>query len=182
MCTQYLHNIHPPSPFPYLLPTPTGSNSPGTTCSLILYKEKRRRKWHFWLFKIATWGVSLWHFICIIAQFGSSPLFFFFLPYFLSYSGFNQFTNCIFILCRKCINHLHLLNFLVLLSPSHMQTPLGIINLNKSKKLSTKCTVPQKAILQKWRGNNIFSIQAKAKAAHHHYALQEMLNGNFYHY
>jgi hypothetical protein len=29
MCTQYLHHIHPPSPFPHLLPTSTGSKTPG---------------------------------------------------------------------------------------------------------------------------------------------------------
>jgi hypothetical protein len=27
-----------------------------------LYKKRRRNKWHFCLFKIATHGVSLWHF------------------------------------------------------------------------------------------------------------------------
>jgi hypothetical protein len=31
-------------------------------CSLILYKKRRRKKWYFWLFKIATHGVSLLYF------------------------------------------------------------------------------------------------------------------------
>jgi hypothetical protein len=69
MCTQYLYHIHPPSPFPHLLPSPTGSTPPPpagpvwSSCSLILYKKRRRRrKRHFWLLQIATWGVSLWHF------------------------------------------------------------------------------------------------------------------------
>jgi hypothetical protein len=41
-------------------PLQTGPVLP--SCSPILYKEKRRRKWHFCLFKRATQGVSLWHF------------------------------------------------------------------------------------------------------------------------
>jgi hypothetical protein len=28
MCTQYLHYIHPPTPFPHLLPSPTGNYHP----------------------------------------------------------------------------------------------------------------------------------------------------------
>jgi hypothetical protein len=38
-------------------------------------------------------GTSM--FVCIITQFGSSPLFFFFLSHSLSHSGFNWFTNSI---------------------------------------------------------------------------------------
>jgi hypothetical protein len=36
ICTQYLHYIHPSTPFPYLFPPPTGTNSPGRACSPIL--------------------------------------------------------------------------------------------------------------------------------------------------
>jgi hypothetical protein len=28
LCTQYLHHIHLPTPFPYLLPAPIGTNAP----------------------------------------------------------------------------------------------------------------------------------------------------------
>jgi hypothetical protein len=41
----------------YFPPHQTGPVSP--SCSLILQKKN---KWHFWLFKITTQGVSLWHF------------------------------------------------------------------------------------------------------------------------
>jgi hypothetical protein len=60
MCTQYLHYIHPHTLSPHFLP-PIGSKYPtencSTLCSLIFLKKKK------WLsFKIATHGVSLWHF------------------------------------------------------------------------------------------------------------------------
>jgi hypothetical protein len=49
MCTQYLLHTHPPSPFPPLPhhwhQHPTGPILP--SCYLILYKKKRRKKWHF---------------------------------------------------------------------------------------------------------------------------------------
>jgi hypothetical protein len=38
MCKQYLHCIHPPTPFPHHLPLPTGPNLPwGRTCSILLF-------------------------------------------------------------------------------------------------------------------------------------------------
>jgi hypothetical protein len=41
---------------------------------------KEKKNWHFCLFKIATQGVSLWHFhVLEITQIGSSPHFFFYL-------------------------------------------------------------------------------------------------------
>jgi hypothetical protein len=32
MCTQYLHYIHPPTPFPHLLSPPTGTNPLSYLC------------------------------------------------------------------------------------------------------------------------------------------------------
>jgi hypothetical protein len=43
--------------------SPTGTNPPGRTCFALLFSDfVREKKWHFCLFKIATQGVSLWHF------------------------------------------------------------------------------------------------------------------------
>jgi hypothetical protein len=45
MCTQYLHHIHPPTPFPNLLPLPLVSTPPCRTCFAFLFsnfvKEKK---------------------------------------------------------------------------------------------------------------------------------------------
>jgi hypothetical protein len=63
MYTQYLYHIHLPTPFPHLLPTPTGTNTTDRTCSALLFSNfAKEKKWHFCLFKIATQGISLWHF------------------------------------------------------------------------------------------------------------------------
>jgi hypothetical protein len=68
MCTQYLHHIHLPSPFPHLLPLPSVPTPPPQagpilpSFSLILYKKKKKKKLFFCLFEIATQGVFLWHF------------------------------------------------------------------------------------------------------------------------
>jgi hypothetical protein len=82
MCTQYLHYIHPPTPFLHLLtpsywyqPHPIRQNLFPSSCSLVLQK-----KWHFCLFKIATQGVSLWYFYVFI------------------YSNLNWFISSIFLL------------------------------------------------------------------------------------
>jgi hypothetical protein len=69
MGTQYLHSIHPPTPFPCYISPPTGTNSspPGKDCSPIVWKKKGK-KWHFCLLEIniATQGVSLWYFhVCM---------------------------------------------------------------------------------------------------------------------
>jgi hypothetical protein len=63
MCTQYLHCIHPPTQFHNLISPTTDTILPrwDLFCLPILWFCKRK-KWHFWLFKIATQGVSLWHF------------------------------------------------------------------------------------------------------------------------
>jgi hypothetical protein len=80
--TQYLYCIHPP-PFLHFHPLPLVPSSTGRTCSascsLILYKKRRRKNDIFG-------GLTQLHrefpcvtsvFICILVQFGSSPLFFF---------------------------------------------------------------------------------------------------------
>jgi hypothetical protein len=66
MHMQYLHHIHTPSQFSYLLPTPTGTirTKKDLFCPPILQyyiRTKEEKKWHF-LLKTATYGVSLWHF------------------------------------------------------------------------------------------------------------------------
>jgi hypothetical protein len=66
MYLQYLHHIHPPSPFPHSFPLLLVPASPRQDlfCPLLLWycirKEENKRQ--FWLFKIATQGVSFWHF------------------------------------------------------------------------------------------------------------------------
>jgi hypothetical protein len=39
MCAQYLHHIHPPSPFPHLHPPPTNTNLPPCRTHSSLLKE-----------------------------------------------------------------------------------------------------------------------------------------------
>jgi hypothetical protein len=74
MCPQYMHHTHPPSPFPHLifllLPIPSTPASVLQTgpvlpsCSLILYKKRRRRNVTFLV--CLTQEVSLWHFyVCM---------------------------------------------------------------------------------------------------------------------
>jgi hypothetical protein len=66
MCIQYLHHIHPPMSFLHLLSLPHWYQQPQAgsvlpSCYLIFAKE-RKKKLHFFLFKIPTEGVLLWHF------------------------------------------------------------------------------------------------------------------------
>jgi hypothetical protein len=55
MCTQYLHHIHPPIPFPHKLPPPTGTNlplPPDRTYSTLLFcnfVEEKKEKMTFLL-------------------------------------------------------------------------------------------------------------------------------------
>jgi hypothetical protein len=46
MCTQYLHHIHPPTPFPNMFPTHIGYRPPDRSCSALLFsdfvKEKKK--------------------------------------------------------------------------------------------------------------------------------------------
>jgi hypothetical protein len=74
-----------------LVPTPQGEHVL-PSCSLTL---KKKKKWHFCLFKITTQGVSLWYFHVYMCYnpIGSSPLFFLFLPLDLN---FEQCWNCWF--------------------------------------------------------------------------------------
>jgi hypothetical protein len=63
MCTQYLYYIHSPTPFPCILPLPL---VPIRQAESVLQFCKRKKKWHFCLLKIATQGISLWHFhVCM---------------------------------------------------------------------------------------------------------------------
>jgi hypothetical protein len=84
MCAQYLHHIHPPTPFSHLLPLPL-IPPPHTRqdlfCPPVLWFCKRK-KLHFCLFKIATqfpFEISMYIYIYIITQIGSPSLFFSFL-------------------------------------------------------------------------------------------------------
>jgi hypothetical protein len=54
ICTQYLYYIHPPTPFPHILPLPTGTNYPRQDlfCPTVLWFCKRKKL--TFLFKIAT--------------------------------------------------------------------------------------------------------------------------------
>jgi hypothetical protein len=60
--------IHPPRPFPISSPFPPVLTCPPTLDLFrppVLWfciRKKKEEKWHFCLFKIATQGVSLWHF------------------------------------------------------------------------------------------------------------------------
>jgi hypothetical protein len=93
-----------PSPFPHLPPL-TGTNlhppRQNLFCLPVLQfcirKEEINDIFGFLrlLHREFPYGTSM--FICIIVQFGSSPLFFFFLPWSLSYGGFIWFKNSIFI-------------------------------------------------------------------------------------
>jgi hypothetical protein len=88
-CTHYLYYIHPPTPFSHLLPLPISTNlsrqylfCPPVVC----FKKKKKR--HFCLFKVATNGVSLWHFH-VYMYYNPNWFFsiFFFLPDFPSYGS-----------------------------------------------------------------------------------------------
>jgi hypothetical protein len=54
MCSQYLHHIHHPIPFPHNLSPPTGTNPPSRICTTLLLsnllEEKRTRKETTFLF------------------------------------------------------------------------------------------------------------------------------------
>jgi hypothetical protein len=113
MCTQYLYHIHPSPSYWYQSLAQAGPALP--SWALILYKKKWK-KWHFCFFKLAYTGIFLVALPCIyiIAQFVTSPLFFFFLPWSLFYGGFSQFKILYSFLCREYINHNHLLNSLLI--------------------------------------------------------------------
>jgi hypothetical protein len=83
MCTQYLHNIHPPMTFLHFLPLPLVPASPRQVLfhSLVLWFSKRKISGIFACLRLLHrkfhCGTSMY--ICIIARIGSA-LFFFFLP------------------------------------------------------------------------------------------------------
>jgi hypothetical protein len=56
MCTEYFHDIHFSTPFPYILPAPSYRNGFAFMFSVFVKRKT------FLLFKIAIQGVSLWHF------------------------------------------------------------------------------------------------------------------------
>jgi hypothetical protein len=112
----YFHHIHLPSPFPYI-PPPIGTN-PQTglvlpACSLFLKKR------HFHLFNIQ--GVSLWHFH-VYMYYNLNwliPSIFLLSTLVPSYGDFTDLKVLYSFLYRQYINHIHLLNFLLLPSLSH---------------------------------------------------------------
>jgi hypothetical protein len=125
VCTQYLHCIHPTMPFPHPFPPPTGATAHlhHSTCLPVLFSDfvkKKKKKWHFCLFKIAIWGVSLWHFhvyVYFITRIGLSLLFFsFYLSPLLTVilTGLKVLYSFLY---REYINHIHLLNLLLLPFP-----------------------------------------------------------------
>jgi hypothetical protein len=67
ICTIFtlLHPFPTTSSPPLVAPSPLGAGPVLPSCSSILYKKKEE-KCHFSLFKIATQGVSLWHFYVYI--------------------------------------------------------------------------------------------------------------------
>jgi hypothetical protein len=106
MCTQHLYHIHPPTPFPYLLPLPTVTN-PCPRQDLfyppvLWFCKRKKKKRHFCLFKIAQ-GVSLWHVhVCMHYNpnwFISSVFLLSTLVHFLCW--FQQVKNSIFIFVQE---------------------------------------------------------------------------------
>jgi hypothetical protein len=73
-------------PFPISSPLPLVPTSPGRTCFTLLpsnfvIKKRWRQKWHFWLrWQLREFPCGTSMYTCIIAQFDSIPLFFFYLP------------------------------------------------------------------------------------------------------
>jgi hypothetical protein len=86
-----------------------------------LCKKKRIRKWHFYLFRIATQGDSLWHFH--VYMYYSSIWFMYFSSFYLSPFFIVVLTSLKILyslLYREYINHICLLNYLLLPSLSNM--------------------------------------------------------------
>jgi hypothetical protein len=113
-----------PNPFPTLLlshshqplPQPQDMFCPPITW---FYRRKMKKKDIFFLSKIATreFPCDISMYICIIAQIGSSPHFssFYFSPFLIVVSTSVKILYSF--LYREYTNHIHLLNFLILLSP-----------------------------------------------------------------
>jgi hypothetical protein len=103
------------------LPPLTGTKPPGRTCSTILFSSfVKENKWYFYLFKIATQGVSLWHFHVFISELVPLLCFssFYLIPLLILVStGLKILYSFLY---REYINYIRLLNFLPLPSPSLM--------------------------------------------------------------
>jgi hypothetical protein len=91
MYIQYLHCIHPRTPFPCHFPASTGTKSHlDRTCSVLLFsdfvEEKGKKKTKKWLLLVSDkdrhkdFPCDISMYMCIITPIGSSPLFFFKLP------------------------------------------------------------------------------------------------------
>jgi hypothetical protein len=84
-----------------------------------------KKIWHICLFKIAKQGVSLWHFhVLYFYSFYLSPLLM------VASTGLKILYSFLY---RPSINHIHLLDFLLLVSPSHMWLCLSVTCINGSK-------------------------------------------------
>jgi hypothetical protein len=129
MCTQYLRHTHSPIPFPHTLVLTT--LHPCRICSALLFSNfvKAKKKWYFCSFKIATQGVSLWHFHVYLyyspIRFISSLFLFYYHSLFLMVVS-ASLKILYWFLYRAYISHIHLLNFFLLPSPSHMWPPLSM--------------------------------------------------------
>jgi hypothetical protein len=120
MCTQYLDHIHPRTPFPHLLTLPliqipqTGPVLP--SYSLILLKKKKKR--HLCLFKVSIYTRSFFvTFPCIYVFEPELVHLLYFSPFYLSLLLMMISTSLKFpysFMYTEYINHIHLLNFLLL--------------------------------------------------------------------
>jgi hypothetical protein len=89
-----LMRLFPTSSSLPLVPNPVG------ICSALVFSDFVKEKWMTFLLVWDSYrefpsGTSIY--TCIIAQSGSSPSLFFFLPYSPSFGGFNRFKSSIFI-------------------------------------------------------------------------------------
>jgi hypothetical protein len=74
MCIQYLHYIHPPMLFPYILPLPLVP-TPRWTCVALLFSVfVKKKKWQFCLFKIAICDINHLQVSCFIVNHFKNPL------------------------------------------------------------------------------------------------------------
>jgi hypothetical protein len=113
----------PSSPLPLVPNSQNLFHPPALQCC-------KRKKWHFCLFQIATQGVSLWHFHVYMYY---NPNWFISPIFLLSTSDpllmviSTDLKILYLFLYREYINHVHLLNFLLLPSPTLMWPGLTVI-------------------------------------------------------
>jgi hypothetical protein len=93
MCTQHSHHIYSLYPFLTCSPLLLVSTPPSALFHppVLQFWKGKEKKWCFCLFKLATQGIYMWHF--------------------LSFGCINQFKNYIFILYRENINNITLTSF-----------------------------------------------------------------------